>query len=72
MAHTQTWRERSGHLLHDGDCYWFSSHVCTCGLLHYLQPREDCETLFPQVNEQMPVHTRMLREITELRRSRKR
>lgn len=34
---SQTWREKDGRLIHDGDCHFWSKKICTCGLLHRLQ-----------------------------------
>ena len=36
--HLQTWRMKDGRPIHDGDCYFWGRKVCTCGLLHHLQP----------------------------------
>ena len=36
---TRGWRRNDdGHLIHDGDCYFWDRRVCTCGLLHHLRP----------------------------------
>jgi len=43
-------------LKHDGDCFWWNAHVCTCGLLHYWMPRvadSDCPR---EVQEQLGTH----------------
>ncbi len=32
------WREKNGRLIHDGDCWFWSKEICTCGLIHHLCP----------------------------------
>lgn len=40
----KTWRIKDKRPIHDGDCYFWSYDLCTCGLLHHLMfdpPDED-------------------------------
>lgn len=32
----QTWREKDGRPIHDGDCHFWGLQICTCGLIHRL------------------------------------
>lgn len=41
IAHPQ------GTICHDGDCYFYGYHVCTCGLLHQLAPLTNINELYP-------------------------
>jgi hypothetical protein len=54
----QRWREKDGHLIHDGDCFFWDRKVCTCGLIHHLTPlsgKEQTE-LYPQYAEDWAQH----------------
>lgn len=33
------WREKNGRLIHDADCYFWGKELCTCGLIHHLNPQ---------------------------------
>ena len=48
-------------IVHDGDCDFFSRHVCTCGLLHALavMPTE-AEKLYPKYWEESAQQAAMM------------
>jgi len=29
------WRFKNGRYIHDADCYFWGSDICTCGLIHH-------------------------------------
>lgn len=42
-------RDANGQLFHDGDCEFFSTGICTCGLIHWVMPRDYHEGLEEQI-----------------------
>ena len=56
---TKTWRQNpDGHLIHDGDCYFWGHCVCTCGLLHHLRPMSHrALNLVPDLFKQVAVQS---------------
>ena len=46
------YRSKDGRLIHDGDCRFWSKHICTCGLLHWLAPQIPKEDWFYQETAQ--------------------
>jgi hypothetical protein len=38
-SHKNFRKTETGRFIHDGDCRFWSMHICTCGLLHYLRPK---------------------------------
>lgn len=56
-----------GTLLHDGDCYIFSTPICTCGLLHDLSPMhlDEAVKLYPNFPEEYAKHWYSLDFITQ-------
>lgn len=53
----------NGAVVHDGDCHIFSSHVCTCGLLHALLPLENNEEIYPKFYEEWGQQESILEEL---------
>lgn len=39
MTNSKKWREKDGRLIHDGDCHFWGIKICTCGLIHHLNPQ---------------------------------
>lgn len=63
MSLTRTWRTKPcGQLLHDGDCLFWDYRICTCGLLHHLNPRSDKEEVYPDFWPEFAAHCTMVDE----------
>ena len=56
------YRFKDGRPIHDGDCWFWSVKVCTCGLLHKAQRDEPfgSDWLCEERAEQMKVYNRLL------------
>lgn len=62
MAHPE------GTICHDGDCHFWGSWICTCGLLHALMRIEDAPAIYPDyIDEAVKQDYRMdqIRELPE-------
>ena len=54
------WREKDGRLIHDGDCWFWSTEICTCGLLHHLMRIEGLPDWF---GKEQAAHDRQIARI---------
>lgn len=78
LVHKRYFRKTIGHpegsVCHDGDCHFFGSYVCTCGLLHavspyYLTMETDFgnpEDIYPKYWEEANLQTVRLDQIRDL------
>ena len=47
-------QNEKGHYIHDGDCYFWSYKICTCGLLHKLMViTVDTKKEYPNLNKEL-------------------
>lgn len=51
---------------HDGDCYVYSSRICTCGLLHQLAPHDDPTSVYPAFDAEYGRHQERLDAVREV------
>lgn len=52
-----------GTITHDGDCEYYSVRICTCGLLHTLNPISDPEVYYEKFWDELVLHTRQLQDL---------
>ena len=65
----QVIKNPDGAIVHFGDCDFYSTKVCTCGLFRDLLPLgEDQEEIYPNFWEEYGVHEEILRECQEMLR----
>lgn len=50
------WAKRDDRLVHDGDCMFWSSELCTCGLIHHCYTGGDSLSQHPWLREELQKH----------------
>jgi len=62
VVNRKQWREKDGRLIHDADCYFWGKEICTCGLIHHLNPECPADEWFWK---EWGAHERQLERVPE-------